>query len=423
MTHETERLARVLREAVQSYTCHAMHPQYLEHLTRKLTEAGVTLPPTPAPVSPLAAAAEEYSPTLERDLASALNRHSQENGSSTPDFILAQYLLGCLAAWNTGVQQRETWYGRDGRPPRPDGGPVSDEQRCACGHGKRTHGAHACWYEQRPNEYCDCEAFRPESPAPAAQRETAGEADALMHLIEQFGRWSVDVAATKELAPDTKLVAAMKNAECEFDALRAEVARLKEALGQPVPLSEWEKLEAEVAALRAERERAEETAHGRGKRLRYIAFVLSGDENADPQLWADRAKAEIERLLAAESERARLAGALNASEDEHAELAAALGWLSKRFGNVCLESDGDESLAMALVKYVAGCHEAAEQRAERLAGAVEAMREALIRVIAHTGLPPRPSHELLTGLLASVARIAKGALPASPAQAEGEVGT
>lgn len=49
---------------------------------------------------------------LEHAIASALNRFSAENDSDTPDWILAQYLLGCLAAWNLGVQQRETWYGR-----------------------------------------------------------------------------------------------------------------------------------------------------------------------------------------------------------------------------------------------------------------------------------------------------------------------
>jgi len=53
---------------------------------------------------------------LEHALASALNRFCAENASNTPDFILAQFLLGCLAAWNQGVQQRETWYGRDARP-------------------------------------------------------------------------------------------------------------------------------------------------------------------------------------------------------------------------------------------------------------------------------------------------------------------
>lgn len=57
-----------------------------------------------------------HAQTLEGAMASALNRFSQENPSNTPDFILAQYLLACLAAWNTGVQQRETWYGRDARP-------------------------------------------------------------------------------------------------------------------------------------------------------------------------------------------------------------------------------------------------------------------------------------------------------------------
>ena len=50
---------------------------------------------------------------LPHALASTLNRFSAENASNTPDFILAQYLLWCLAAWNQAVQQRETWYGRD----------------------------------------------------------------------------------------------------------------------------------------------------------------------------------------------------------------------------------------------------------------------------------------------------------------------
>jgi hypothetical protein len=54
--------------------------------------------------------------TLADEIASALNRCSAENASNTPDFILAQFLMGCLLAWNQGVQQRETWYGRDARP-------------------------------------------------------------------------------------------------------------------------------------------------------------------------------------------------------------------------------------------------------------------------------------------------------------------
>ncbi len=65
---------------------------------------------------PKATVQDALAPTLERELAAVLNRYSQENASNTPDFILAQYLLNALVAWNVAVQQRETWYGRDARP-------------------------------------------------------------------------------------------------------------------------------------------------------------------------------------------------------------------------------------------------------------------------------------------------------------------
>lgn len=46
-----------------------------------------------------------------KDLEGLINRHSMENGSDTPDFILADYLMACLKAWNSGVNERERWYG------------------------------------------------------------------------------------------------------------------------------------------------------------------------------------------------------------------------------------------------------------------------------------------------------------------------
>jgi hypothetical protein len=55
--------------------------------------------------------------TFEQALEDIINRYSQENGSNTPDFILAHYLLSCLAIWNSCVTQREEWYGRSGRSP------------------------------------------------------------------------------------------------------------------------------------------------------------------------------------------------------------------------------------------------------------------------------------------------------------------
>jgi len=37
---------------------------------------------------------------FERELEQLINRHSEENQSNTPDFILAIYLRGCLNAFN-----------------------------------------------------------------------------------------------------------------------------------------------------------------------------------------------------------------------------------------------------------------------------------------------------------------------------------
>jgi len=49
---------------------------------------------------------------FEKELEDLINKHSMENGSNTPDFILAQYLKGCLDNFNIIIQARESWYGR-----------------------------------------------------------------------------------------------------------------------------------------------------------------------------------------------------------------------------------------------------------------------------------------------------------------------
>ena len=49
---------------------------------------------------------------FEQELKDLLNRHSMENGSDTPDFLLAAYLKGCLEIWNKTMRDREKWYGR-----------------------------------------------------------------------------------------------------------------------------------------------------------------------------------------------------------------------------------------------------------------------------------------------------------------------
>ena len=53
------------------------------------------------------------------ELADLLNRHSMENESGTPDFILARHLTACLVAWNCSMQEREAWHGRSANSGPP----------------------------------------------------------------------------------------------------------------------------------------------------------------------------------------------------------------------------------------------------------------------------------------------------------------
>lgn len=45
-----------------------------------------------------------------KELETLLNRHSLENQSNTPDFILAKYLKGCLDVYVSAIQERDSWY-------------------------------------------------------------------------------------------------------------------------------------------------------------------------------------------------------------------------------------------------------------------------------------------------------------------------
>jgi hypothetical protein len=67
---------------------------------------------------------------LIKELAATLNRHSMENGSDTPDFILATYLTDCLNAFNPLILMQPRGFGFTtepivGRDPSTKG--VSDE--------------------------------------------------------------------------------------------------------------------------------------------------------------------------------------------------------------------------------------------------------------------------------------------------------
>lgn len=48
---------------------------------------------------------------LRKSIERAINQHCAENGSNTPDFILAEYLTDCLAAFDKAANARQKWHG------------------------------------------------------------------------------------------------------------------------------------------------------------------------------------------------------------------------------------------------------------------------------------------------------------------------
>ena len=50
--------------------------------------------------------------SLSDEIRAAINGCSRENESNTPDFILAEYLMACLVAFESASRRREKWYGQ-----------------------------------------------------------------------------------------------------------------------------------------------------------------------------------------------------------------------------------------------------------------------------------------------------------------------
>jgi len=50
---------------------------------------------------------------FEKELAALINKHSVENETDTPDFILAEYLNNCLSNFASLMDKRSKWYGGD----------------------------------------------------------------------------------------------------------------------------------------------------------------------------------------------------------------------------------------------------------------------------------------------------------------------
>lgn len=68
---------------------------------------------------------ERMTGTFEQDLEALISRHSLENESMTPDFILAGYLKDCLDAWNKATRERDRWWSH--KPSIGGGSNMSDK--------------------------------------------------------------------------------------------------------------------------------------------------------------------------------------------------------------------------------------------------------------------------------------------------------
>ena len=50
---------------------------------------------------------------LMQEIQEAINRASRESDSNTPDFVLAEYLMNCLNAYEVAVNRRENLKGKE----------------------------------------------------------------------------------------------------------------------------------------------------------------------------------------------------------------------------------------------------------------------------------------------------------------------
>lgn len=47
---------------------------------------------------------------LTRELSNLLNRYNADNWANTPDFILAEHLMGCLRQYRATLEHTRTWH-------------------------------------------------------------------------------------------------------------------------------------------------------------------------------------------------------------------------------------------------------------------------------------------------------------------------
>ncbi len=54
--------------------------------------------------------------TFQKQLTQLINSHCLENESNSPDFILAEYIMGCLDSYTNAAKKRDEWHGINPTP-------------------------------------------------------------------------------------------------------------------------------------------------------------------------------------------------------------------------------------------------------------------------------------------------------------------
>lgn len=84
----------------------------LTHQNHKhIVPLGELSDPINEPYKPYPEIDERDGDTFIKELQNLINRYSKENGSNTPDYILAKYLTDCLDIFGKAVMRRSEFYG------------------------------------------------------------------------------------------------------------------------------------------------------------------------------------------------------------------------------------------------------------------------------------------------------------------------
>lgn len=53
---------------------------------------------------------ETYGDIFRKELIKLINKYGQEEASATPDYVLANYIIGCLEVFAHTITDRTEWY-------------------------------------------------------------------------------------------------------------------------------------------------------------------------------------------------------------------------------------------------------------------------------------------------------------------------